>query len=87
VILNGANTVGCNGSTNRNVTLKRICEHTKRILDQKYLCEENERTAMNLWLTTDESISWHNLRVLSYKIKEEKECCLKKSFTNDNIQR
>jgi hypothetical protein len=21
------------------------------------------------------------------KIKEEKECCLKKSFTNDNIQR
>jgi hypothetical protein len=67
VILNGAKTVGCNGSTSRDVTPKRIYEHTKRILDQKYLCEENERTTMNLWLTTDESISRHNLRVLSCK--------------------
>jgi hypothetical protein len=26
---------------------KRICEHTKRILNQKFLCKENERTTMN----------------------------------------
>jgi hypothetical protein len=26
VILNGAKTVGCNGSTSRDVTPKRICE-------------------------------------------------------------
>jgi hypothetical protein len=77
VILNGANTVGCNGSTSRNVTPKRICEHTKRILDQKYLCEENERTTMNLWLTTDESISGHNLWVFCHVNKRRKGMLLK----------
>jgi hypothetical protein len=45
VILNGAKTVGCNGSTSRDVTPKRICEHA--ILNQKFLCKENERTTMN----------------------------------------
>jgi hypothetical protein len=44
VILNGAKTVGCNGSTSYDVTPKRICEHTKRILNQKFLCKENEGT-------------------------------------------
>jgi hypothetical protein len=48
VILNGAKTVGCDGSTSRYVTPKRICEHTKRILNQKFLCKENERTTMNI---------------------------------------
>jgi hypothetical protein len=36
VILNGAKTVGCNGSTSRDVTPKGICEHAKRILNQKF---------------------------------------------------
>jgi hypothetical protein len=47
VILNGAKTVGCNGSTSHDVTPKRICEHTKHILNQNFLCKENERTTMN----------------------------------------
>jgi hypothetical protein len=47
VIFNGAKTVGCNGSTSRDVTPKRICDYIKHILDQSYLCEENERTTMN----------------------------------------
>jgi hypothetical protein len=29
-----------------DVTPKRICEHTKRILNQKFLCKKNERTTM-----------------------------------------
>jgi hypothetical protein len=47
VILNGAKTVGCNGSTSYDVTPERIFEHTKRILNKKFLCKENEGTTMN----------------------------------------
>jgi hypothetical protein len=47
VILNGAKTVGCNGSTSRDVTPKRICEHTMCILNRKVFVQENERTTMN----------------------------------------
>jgi hypothetical protein len=36
VIHNGAKTVGCNGSTSRDVTPKGICEHVKRILNRKF---------------------------------------------------
>jgi hypothetical protein len=47
VIFNGVKIVGYNGSTSRHVTPKRICERTKHILNQKFLCKENERTTMN----------------------------------------
>jgi hypothetical protein len=55
VILNGAKTVGCNGSTSRDETPKGICEHTKCILNQKFLCKEIERTTMNLVAHHDRS--------------------------------
>jgi hypothetical protein len=39
---NTAKTAGCNGSTRRNVTPKKICKDVKRDLNQKILCKENE---------------------------------------------
>jgi hypothetical protein len=54
VSLNGAKTVGSNGSTSHDVTPKGICEHTKRILNEEFLCKENERTIMN-------SVAHHDL--------------------------
>jgi hypothetical protein len=40
-----------------------------------------------IYVTSDESITWHNLSVFCHKSKEGKECYLKKSFMNDNIKR